>query len=330
MQPLTPTQLLVMSPAGIYCPLGEFYVDPVRRVPRAIITHAHSDHARPGSDQYLTSAAGKGVLQARLGASASILSIDYGEPVRIGDVIVTLIPAGHILGSAQVRIEHRGEVCVVSGDYKLQADPTCAPFEPVRCHTFITESTFGLPVYQWPDPGVVLRQINGWWRTNADAGRTSLVFAYSLGKAQRLLTGLDQTIGPLVVHGAIADLLPHYMAAGVIMPAVMRLEKVDSTALPRRALIIAPGAAHTPPWLQHSDALRTASASGWLLVRAARRSSGLNQAFVLSDHADWPGLHQAIAATGAERIGVMHGFVDVMVRYLTERGLDAFALLPSA
>ena len=318
--------LVVVRPEGLYCPLGDFYIDPWRRVDRAVITHAHSDHARPGHAHYLAQRDGEGILRKRLGASIALQSVDYGEVVDHRGVRVSLHPAGHVLGSAQVRIEHGGRVWVASGDYKLEADGTCAPFEPVRCDTFITESTFGLPIYRWPSQPQLFAEIDDWWRRNAEAGRTSVLYAYAFGKAQRLLRHVDASIGPIVVHGAVEPLNEVYRERGVPLPSTLRATDPALTkALLARALVIAPPSAAGTPWLrrfaEHSDAF----ASGWMQLRGARRRRGVDRGFVMSDHADWPGLQQAIAATGAERVFVTHGSVPVMVRWLTAQGLAAQA-----
>ena len=209
--------LVQTTDLGLYCPGGDFYIDPWRAVPRAVITHAHGDHARYGSALYLTSAAGRAVLQTRLGPDAVVESLGYGESLTMHGVRLSLHPAGHILGSSQVRIEHRGRTAVVSGDYKVAPDRTCAPFEPLRCDVFVTESTFGLPVYRWPDESIVFDEINRWWRANAADGRASLVFAYSLGKAQRVLSGLDPAIGPIYCHGAVQRMNEVYRSTGVAL-----------------------------------------------------------------------------------------------------------------
>ena len=318
--------LVVATPRGLYCPAGDFYIDPWRPVPRAVITHAHSDHARRGHGAYLAQAQGEGVLRARLGADIRLQAVAYGEVVSINGVRVSLHPAGHVLGSAQVRLEHAGRVWVASGDYKLDPDPTCAPFEPVRCDVFITESTFGLPIYRWPSGEDLFTDMSAWWRANADAGRASVVYAYAFGKAQRVLAGVDASVGPLVCHGAVQVLNDAYRAAGVALPATHRV--TDDGLAPadlRRALVVAPPSAAGTPWLRRFGDQADAFASGWMQVRGARRRRGVDRGFVLSDHADWPSLQRAIAATGAERVIVTHGSVPVMVRWLREQGLDAGA-----
>ncbi len=318
--------LVVATPRGLYCPPGDFYIDPWRPVPRAVITHAHADHARRGHGAYLAHALGEGVLRSRLGADIALQTLAYGEVVTMNGVRVSLRPAGHVLGSAQVRLEHGGRVWVASGDYKLDPDPTCAPFEPVRCDVFITESTFGLPIYHWPRGEDLFADMNTWWRANADAGRASVVYAYAFGKAQRVLAGVDASIGPLVCHGAVQVLNDAYRAAGVALPPTHLV--TDDEVAPadlRRALVVAPPSAAGTPWLRRFGEHADAFASGWMQVRGARRRRGLDRGFVLSDHADWPSLQTAIAATGAERVIVTHGSVPIMVRWLREQGLDAGA-----
>lgn len=320
------SQLLRVTPDGIHCEAGGFYIDPWRPVPRAVITHAHGDHARPGSDRYLTSRDGAGVLRLRMGEDARIDSVRYGERLTMGGVQVSLHPAGHILGSAQVRLEHRGEVCVVSGDYKLERDATCAPFEPLRCHTFVTESTFGLPVYNWPPQQETLTEINAWWRASREAGRNCMLFAYSLGKAQRVIQGLDPSIGPILCHGAVERINAVYRAAEAPLPLTRYAGEAESKADREGAIVIAPPSARGTPWMRKFGAVETAFASGWMAIRGARRRRSVDRGFVLSDHADWKGLQTAISATDAERILVTHGQVGPMVRWLREQGRDSDAL----
>jgi putative mRNA 3-end processing factor len=315
--------LVVERPEGLYCPAGDFHIDPWRPVARAVITHAHADHARRGHGAYLAQADGAGVLRARLG-DIRLQPLAYGEAVTIQGVRVSLHPAGHVLGSAQVRLAHRGRVWVASGDYFVSGagdvNPSCAPFEPVRCDTFITESTFGLPIYRWRPQAQVMAEVDAWWRANAEAGRASLLMAYSFGKAQRLLAGVDRSIGPIVVHGAVQSINEAYRAAGVDLPATTVL---GSAAPPPGALVVAPPAVHGSAWARRLGEHGDAFASGWMQLRGARRRQGVDRGFVLSDHADWPGLQRAIAATGAQRVIVTHGYEAVMVRWLQQQGLQA-------
>ncbi|MGZ9030523.1 MAG: ligase-associated DNA damage response exonuclease [Burkholderiaceae bacterium] len=316
--------LVCLKPAGLYCPAGDFYIDPWRPVERAVITHAHGDHARTGHTNYLAAAPCERVLRARLG-DISLQTVEYGATIDLSGTRIALHPAGHVLGSAQVRIEHRGRVWVASGDYKVEGDPTCAPFEPVRCDAFITESTFGLPIYRWPSSGEVFGDIRRWWSANAAEGRASVLFCYAFGKAQRVLAGIDPSIGPLLVHGAMQPLNRAYRASGVPLPETrLASEVTDKTEL-SRALVLAPPSAQGTPWLKRFGDYSDAFASGWMQLRGTRRRRALDRGFVLSDHADWPGLMQAIGATGAQRVIVTHGQVPVMVRWLREQGLDAEA-----
>jgi putative mRNA 3-end processing factor len=315
--------LVTPTSRGLYCAAGDFYIDPWRPVDRAVITHAHGDHARPGSAAYLACNRGLPVLQTRLGPEARIEGLDYREERTLNGVKISLHPAGHVLGSSQVRIEHQGEVWVVSGDYKLDADPTCEPFEPVRCHSFVTESTFGLPIYRWAMPDEIFGGINRWWAANAQKGIASVLYGYAFGKAQRILASVDSAIGPIIVHGAVEALNRGYRESGVALPPTQLGTELESKAAAKGALIVAPPSAQSTPWLRRFGEYSDAFASGWMAIRGARRQRSVDQGFVLSDHADWPSLQRAIAANGAERIFVTHGSVETMVRWLKEQGRDA-------
>lgn len=316
------TPLIELTPAGPYCAAGDFHIDPWHAVDRAVVTHGHADHARWGSRQYLAAADGLSVFRARLGDTADIRPLAYGERISLNGVTVSLHPAGHILGSAQVRVEHRGEVWVVSGDYKTDPDPTCAAFEPVPCHTFVTESTFGLPVYRWPPQSAIFDQVNQWWRANADAGRASLLYAYALGKSQRLLAGLDPAIGPIYGHGAVEKLNDAYRAGGVPLPPTSYAAAEKGTDW-TRAMILAPPSCHGSAWTKKFGPHSSAVASGWMTIRGPRRRKAVDRGFVLSDHADWPGLLSAIRSTGSTRVLATHGYSAALVRWLREQGLDA-------
>jgi putative mRNA 3-end processing factor len=317
-------ELIEQRPEGLYCPQGDFYIDPWRPVARAVITHAHADHARGGHTHYLAAAPAQHVLKSRLGDIA-LQTVAYGEPIFINGVRVSLHPAGHVLGSAQVRVEHGGQVWVASGDYKLQPDATCATFEPVPCHTFITESTFGLPIYRWQSDVQVFTDINAWWASNAAQSIASVLYCYSFGKAQRIAAGVDASIGPIICHGAAQTLMHAYRASGVALPPTQLVTDVQDASLLKRALVLAPPAAAGTTWLKRFGDYKDAFASGWMALRGARRRRAVDRGFVLSDHADWPSLHQAIAGTGAEQVIVTHGYVSVMVRHLQEQGLQARA-----
>ncbi len=315
--------LVVARPEGLYCAAGDFYIDPWQPVAHALVTHAHGDHLRPGHGRYLTSEAGLHVVRRRVGP-VDLQGLPYGETITHRGVRVSFHPAGHVLGSAQIRLEHAGQVWVVSGDYKTGPDATCAPFEPVRCDVFVTESTFGLPVFRWAPQQEVFDALNAWWQDNAAAGRASIVYAYSFGKAQRVLAGLDPRIGPLVVHGAVAAMDEAYRESGVELPPTRSVLETPPADL-RRCLVVAPPSAQGSAWTKRFGEHGDAFASGWMLLRGARRRRNVDRGFILSDHADWPGLLEAIAASGAPRVIVTHGYVDPLVRYLREQGLESGA-----
>ena len=322
--PVGPTGVLSLRPEGLYCEAGDFHVDPWRPVDRALVTHGHADHARWGCGSYLGAHEGRTVLRTRLGAEAAIETLAWGERRRIGGAIVSFHPAGHILGSAQIRVEVDGEVWVVTGDYKTAPDPTCTAFESVRCDVFITESTFGLPVFRWPDESEVFAEIDAWWRGNQDAGRTSLLYGYALGKAQRLLAGVDASIGPILVHGAVEKLNRAYRAVGIELPETRPANRENAEKFDGEALVIAPPSAGGSTWVRKFQPASDAFASGWMTVRGTRRRRAGDRGFVLSDHVDWPQLLDAVEASGADRIWVTHGYTDVVTRFLREeRGLDA-------
>jgi putative mRNA 3-end processing factor len=311
---------------GLYCEAGGFWIDPWRPVERALITHAHADHARAGSGAYLAAEPGRALLERRLGGAAPIEAVAYGERRRLGGATVSFHPAGHVLGSAQIRVEVGGEVWVVSGDYKRDPDPTCAPFEPVACDTFVTEATFALPAYRWPPAAEVVAEIHDWWQAAAAEGRTAVLHCYALGKAQRVLAELRRCTDRTVhLHGAVAPLVALYREAGIEMvptETVDLREKRDYAG----ALVIAPPGAAGTPWMRRFRNATNGFCSGWMRIRGQRRRRGYDRGFVLSDHADWPGLVQSIEETGAARILTTHGHSDVLVRYLCERGYDAAAL----
>jgi putative mRNA 3-end processing factor len=319
-------EILDLTASGLYCSNGDFYIDPWRPVKRAVITHAHADHARWGSQSYLCAQDGKALLQARLGQEANIETLDYGEVLSVNSVKISLHAAGHILGSAQVKIDQGGHICVVSGDYKTDEDPTCLPLEPLRCHTFISECTFGLPVFRWPPPEQVSRAINAWWQTNRNQGRTSILFAYALGKAQRILAGLDRSIGPVLTHGAVEKINQCYRDLGITLPETFYIGALGEKVLPEGALVIAPPSADNPAWMRRFPDRSRAFASGWMRIRGNRRRRSVDRGFVLSDHSDWEGLVDTIAASGAEKIMLTHGFATEMVRWLQEKGYDAEAI----
>ncbi len=319
----SPGDLIVLTADGLYCPAGDFHIDPWRPVPRAVITHGHSDHARTGMGAYHFAAPGEPILRWRLGEQHYVPHA-YGDPFQLGAARVSLHPAGHVLGSAQVRIERDGEVWVASGDYKRQPDPTCAPFEVVPCDVFITESTFALPVYRWSDTPTVAREILDWRDECAAAGETAILYCYALGKAQRVLAELlALSDEPAWLHGAIAAGVQVYRQAGVSMLPTRLVADEPGTSSFAGRLVLAPPSAAGSSWLRRFRKAQHGFASGWMQVRGNRRRRNQDRGFVISDHADWPALLQTIRASGARRVIATHGQCDALVRTLNEAGLQA-------
>jgi len=316
------SDLLSFTNRGIYCPPADVYIDPWRPVARALITHGHSDHARYGNAHYLATHAAAPVIRHRLG-DIDIEGVGYGERIDIGGVTISFHPAGHIPGSAQIRLEWKGEVAVVSGDYKTEVDGLSEPFEPVRCNAFVTECTFGLPVFKWRPQAEIIADIEHWWRTCRDEGRVAVIGAYALGKAQRIIANIDAGIGPILTHGAVEATNAVLRAQGLALPPTRQVTSAMSRADFAGALVVAPPSALAGRWLAKFGDVSTAFASGWMALRGIRRRRGVDRGFVVSDHVDWPALNAAIAATGAERIYVTHGYTSSFCRHLAERGYDA-------
>jgi len=319
-------KLLELNDKGLYCSKGGFYIDPLRAVDKALITHAHSDHARPGTKNYLAVDKSENLLKLRLGKKINLQTVKYGEILNINGIKVSFHPAGHILGSAQIRLEFDNEVVVVSGDYKTGVDFTCQQFEPVRCNTFITESTFGLPVYKWSSQKEIFDEINNWWKQNIKEGKTSILLGYSLGKAQRLISGLDPTIGSILTHSSVENINDCYRNSGINLPRTTCLEKTNDKNIFNEAIIILPPSVNNSLLIEKFKNVSRAFASGWMQVRRSRKWRSIDRGFVLSDHADWDGLINTIKETGAENIYVMHGYVSPFVRWLNENGWNAFPL----
>jgi putative mRNA 3-end processing factor len=315
--------LIKLTDRGLYCGQGDFYIDPWKPVKKAVVTHAHADHSYPGSRNYLVPESGEKLSRIRLGDEGNIETLPYGETVFINGVQISFHPAGHVLGSAQIRVEYKGEIWVVSGDYKLMPDATCAPFEHVKCHNFITEATFGLPIYRWQPTEIIFEEINQWWRGNQEKDKVSVIFAYSLGKAQRILNGIDRSIGKIFTHGAVERLNEAYRQSGVDLPETKYVGAVENKKEFAGSLVVAPPSAHGSMWLRRFGAYSSGFASGWMIVRGARRQKAVDRGFVLSDHADWTELQTAIRATEAETVFVTHGFIEELVRWLNETGMNA-------
>ncbi|MCK0119361.1 ligase-associated DNA damage response exonuclease [Loktanella sp. F6476L] len=314
--------VLTFTDRGIYCPAGDFYIDPWQPVDRALITHGHSDHARWGMDHYLATTAAAPVMRHRLG-DVSLDTINYAETRQIGGATVSFHPAGHVPGSAQIKVTVKGETWVASGDYKTVADGLSEPFEPVRCHAFITECTFGLPIFKWTPEDILTTQINDWWAAIKAAGKTSVLGAYALGKAQRLLTTVNADIGPILTHGAIENTNEILRGQGIALPDTIRVTAETNVRDYAGALVLATPSAMAGSWMKKFGPTSTAFASGWMALRGVRRRRGADRGFVVSDHADWDGLNAAIKATGAEKIFATHGYTDAFHKWLREEGYDA-------
>ena len=314
--------LLEFTKHGIYCRQADLYIDPLRKVERALITHGHSDHARPGHTSYLSSEPSVAILKHRLG-KIKIDSLPYGKEVTINGVHISFHPAGHVIGSAQIRLEYKGEIWVASGDYKVEDDGISEPFEPVKCHHFITETTFALPVYQWKPQASVMAEIDQWWHANKENGHISLISAYSLGKAQRLIANLDHDIGRIYCDGPVDKMNKALRQAGIALRATYSIHSDTTGSEMQGGMVIGSASGIGSTWRKINKSVVSASASGWNQLRSRRVRSSQNRGFILSDHADWKGLNDAIRATGAETIHVTHGYTKVFKRWLEEEGYQA-------
>lgn len=315
--------LLEFTDKGICCKHAGVYLDPWKPVEKALVTHGHSDHAYPGHGHYLTTSVTAQTIRHRLNLTGNVQSTQYGEVVTINGVRFSFHPAGHIPGSAQIRVEYQGEVWVFSGDYKLQPDGISTPFEMINCHVFITESTFGLPIYKWRRPDEVFGDINQWWMRNRDEGRVSVIAGYTLGKAQRILRNVDSSIGPVFTHGAVYSVNSLLRDQGLSLPDAPRVsDDINKTDL-RGALVIGPPSAVGSLWMKRFLPYSLAIASGWMKLRGTRRRRGADRGFALSDHADWDDLNRVVRETGAEKVFVTHGYSEIFAQWLNETGIEA-------
>lgn len=317
--------LLQPDAGGLYCAAGDFWIDPLRPVPRAVITHAHADHARSGSGEYHVAEAGRPILRHRIGRENNLISHAYRENFELGDTRITLFPAGHILGSATVRIESDQGSWGVSGDFKRAVDPTCASFEPYDCDVWLTECTFGLPVYRWPPTREVIARILAWWRDCARAGRPAVLFCYALGKAQRVLSELSrfELPGRIWLHGAMLPLTRCYREQGIALPDTWAVSEAGKQERFGRDLVLAPPSAAGSPWMKRFRSHSSGFVSGWMRIRGNRRRRGYDRGFVLSDHADWPDLIDTASDMRARRVITIHGEGDALAGFLQEQGVAA-------
>lgn len=317
-------ELLTFTDRGIFCPHAGVYLDPWKPVDKAIVSHGHSDHAYPGHGHYLCTREAMPVIRHRLYLQeSSIQTLEYGERIGINGVQFSFHPAGHIPGSAQIRVEHKGEVWVFSGDFKLQNDNISAPFEPVKCHAFITESTFGLPVYKWKLQDHVIEEINDWWTRNQREGKASLITGYTLGKSQRILMNVNRAIGPIFTHGAVDTVNAIMRSQGIDLPEAPRVSDEIAKEDLKKALIICPPSAVGSTWVRRFYPYSLGVASGWMKLRGTRRRRGADRGFVLSDHADWDELNTAVRETGASKVFVTHGYSEIFSQWLNSLGIEA-------
>lgn len=319
-------ELLELSPKGLYCALGDFYIDPWKKVEKAIITHGHGDHAHWGMDEYFATTTAEHILHKRLGADIKLTTYPYGEVFRMGEVDVSFHPAGHILGSSQVRIQYKDEVWVFTGDFKRDEDLTCEPFQVVPCDVFISEATFSLPVYSWPPFMNEVKDIHEWWMKNRAEGFNSVLCCYALGKAQRLIAGLREiTNDKIWVHGTIDELNKCYEKTGLSWENV---EKVPLESKVKMAgdMILCPPSALGSTWAKRVSPKKVAFASGWMRLRGNRRRKGYERGFVISDHADWPSLIRTVKETGCKKVYFTHGNTDAIVKFLNESGIKSYDL----
>jgi putative mRNA 3-end processing factor len=317
--------LLVHTGLGLYCPKADVYLDPWKPVKKAILSHGHADHARWGSSSYLCTPTAAPVIKYRLG-DINLETLPFGEEKLINGVSFSFHPAGHILGSAQIKVSYKGEIVVFSGDYKTANDGFSEAFEPVKCHTFITESTFGLPVYHWQDQKWVFNEMEEWCKNNRNNHHLSILYGYSLGKAQRILQGLPESVGPIFTHSTIEAVLNVMRNQGVSLKNTIPVNEHITRADLLSGVIIAPPAVQNSNWLKKFEPIRNGVVSGWMALRGARRRRNADKGFVLSDHADWEGLNEAISLTGAENVFVTHGYTDILSKWLIDKGLNAHPL----
>lgn len=315
-------QLIDFTSSGLYCPVADLYIDPWKPVDQAIITHAHEDHARMGNLKYLAHRDSVPILKHRLGMYTNVQPVGYGETIYINGVKVSLHPAGHIIGSSQVRLEYKGEVWVISGDYKLEPDEICDPHELLKCDVFITEATFGLPIFKWQHQGDVFNEINNWWADNRSQQRFSILAGQALGKTQRILHNLDTSQGKVFAHGSMESINTMLHRQGLAIPHIEKLTPEVNLNELRNGLILAPLSSLNSRWITKFTPASVAVASGWMSLRAAKRKKVIDKGFVLSDHADWNQLKYAISATGAKKVYITSGYSSALSRWMEGIGIE--------
>lgn len=319
------SELLKVTSKGIYCPQADVYIDPWKPVKKALITHGHSDHARYGSKSYLCHQHSINILKSRLGNQINVQGVAYGQKTRINTVDFTFYPAGHIIGSAQILADNGKERWVVSGDYNNSKDSLISEIQPVKCDYFISECTFGLPVFTWDDPQEIFDQIQNWWIKNQKQNKASVITAYSLGKAQRIIQNINHEIGPVYTHRAVENMNEAIRTSGIPLKPTALLDLTTKQNISQSLIVIPPGAADAK-WLKDIKQYELAFASGWMAIRGAKRRRGIETGFVLSDHSDWQGLNSVIKETGAQKVYVTHGYTDIFCKWLNSQGQEAAIL----
>jgi len=320
------SKLLKYTKKGLYCSQADIYIDPAGKTNRAIITHAHSDHARRGSDSYLAHPVTALLMRHRLGSKINVQELEYGRKVNINGISISLHPAGHVPGSAQVRLEGCGEIAVISGDYKLENDRLSTPFEPVKCDVFVTETTFALPIYKWEPQEIIYKKINDWWLRNKKNGIVSVIGGYSLGKAQRILKHLDTSTGKIFTHPVIEDVNEILRDSKFGLPETHRLNENTAYKELKGNIVIGPPSFTGGGSIKDTGKYSIGYASGWLKTRKAWGWQSIDIGFALSDHCDWDGLNMAVKLTGAEKVFATHGFTKQYVKWLRENEISAYEL----
>jgi len=317
--------LLAYTSRGLYCAIADVYIDPHKPVSKAIITHGHSDHATPGHRYYLCTPMTGAIIKFRLGGFIQTQILPFGETLSINQVQFSFHPAGHIPGSAQVKVEYKGEVWVVTGDYKTEIDPVSGTYESIPCHTLITETTFALPIYQWRPQEFIFRDILAWHAKNKSEGKTTVLLAYALGKSQRLIASIPPEI-PVYTHGSIESTNEVLRSSGLPLRPTIKVSSKISKKEIQKGITIAPGSVLNSPWIRSLQQPVTANISGWMTLRGNIKRQTADQGFALSDHVDWTALNQVVESSGAEHIGLTHGYTVEYAQWLQSRGKNTFIL----
>lgn len=322
---MSSTTLLIYTSRGLYCPLADVYIDPHKPVQRALITHGHSDHAILGHRYYLSTPITAAINKFRLGNFIQVQTIEFGDPIYINQVKFSFHPAGHIPGSAQIRVEYQGEVWVVTGDYKTERDKVSGAFELIRCNTLITETTFALPIYQWKPQAIITKEILDWYQDNLRQGKSSVLLAYALGKSQRIIESIPTDI-PIYTHGTVHNTNEVIISAGLhLRPSTKVSSRVSKKDI-QKGITVAPASVLNTPWIRSLQEPVTATASGWMALNNNRKKQAADYGFTLSDHVDWNALNEVVFSCGAEKIWLTHGYTTDYARWLESKGMSTYCI----